>query len=399
MSARVGAGGEEEQEHARDSGRDGHRSLTADVSQVDSVATKEGSGNTDDRGDGVVAVGSRDRVGTATTVVGKVLRQEGVEERVTHTDGGPGEPDEAGSASKLPAVEERANTLGGELAGGTLDDVDSAELSILGDIGVTTNLVKDLLGQPSSSLVVGSNALNNVNSLGLATTRKQELGRLKQIEEEESDDEHAEGKSAESQDEVTPAPVVGLGTDGSTGSAGEVGNVGPGEERRDQLTNWPPDGEESEEVVGLAGKEFKEQGTIDRKVTANTKSDTGVKSTNGNPAVSTASSKTERTGKEESGVESVATTDDVGDDTPETGTNAETDEEGESCVANLVATNVEFSSDGVQCQGDTLEPEVVGHPAEATEDEKLPLVSAHTHVLDSLVDNFRFACWVLVVGL
>jgi hypothetical protein len=46
-----------------------------------------------------------------------------------------------------------------------------------------------------------------------------------------------------------------------------------------------------------------------------------------------------------------------------------------------------------------LEPEVVGHPAEATEDEKLPLVSAHTHVLDSLVDNFRFACWVLVVGL
>ncbi|KAH0357183.1 MFS general substrate transporter, partial [Aureobasidium melanogenum] len=135
----------------------------------------------------------------------------------------------------------------------------------------------------------------------------------------------------------------------------------------------PPDGEESEEVVGLARKEFEEKGTIDRKVTANTESNTGVKSTNGDPAVGTTSGETEGTGKEESGVESVATTDNVGDDTPETGTNAETGEEGESCVANFVATNVEFSGDGIQCQGDTLEPKVVGHPAETTEDEKLPL--------------------------
>lgn len=38
--------------------------------------------------------------------MGEVLREEGVEERVPHADGGPAEPDEARGEAEFPVLEE-----------------------------------------------------------------------------------------------------------------------------------------------------------------------------------------------------------------------------------------------------------------------------------------------------
>ena len=348
MSTGVGACSKEEQEHARDGCRTRHGTFTTNVLEVDGVAAKERSRNADDRGDCVVTVGSRDRVGTTAAVVGKVLRQESVEQRVSHTNGSPGEPDEDGGGGKLPAVEKRTDTLSRELASGTLDDIQSTKLVVLSHIRVTADLVQDVLGQPGGSLVGSSNSLNNTNSFSLTTSREQELGRLEEIEEEESEDEHQEGDGAQSQDEITPAPIVGLGADCSISGAREVGDVSPSQKRGDELTNGPPNREEGEKVVGLAGKKLEEQGTVDRKVTTYTESNTGVESTNSNPAVGTTSCETEGTSKEECHVEGVTTADNIRDDTPETSTNAETCEESKGSVAYTVAVDAELSGNGVE---------------------------------------------------
>lgn len=388
LSARVRAGGKEEQEHARNGSRNCHRSLTTNVLQVYSVATKERARNTNNRGDGVVAVGGRNRVGTATAVVGEVLRKEGIKQRIAHADRSPCEPNEDGSGTKLPAIEKRSDALSRKLSSSTLDNVNSTELSVFSNIGIAANLVQNLLGQPSSGLVVSGNSLDNVNSLGLATTRQQEFGRLEKVEEEESKDEHAKGDGTESQDEVAPAPVVSLVADRGSSSAREIGNVSPSQKGRDQLTDGPPDRQKSEKIVRLARQELEEKGAIDRKVTANTKADTGVESTYGNPAIGATSGETECASNEKRHVESIATTDDIRDDTPETGSDTETGEEGESSVSNSVCVDIKLGGDGIKSQSDTLKPEVVCHPTETTKSEKLPLVSAHAHVLDSLVDDF-----------
>jgi hypothetical protein len=42
-------------------------------------------------------------------------------------------------------------------------------------------------------------------------------------------------------------------------------------------------------------------------------------------------------------------------------------------------------------KGDALKPQVIGHPATTAEGKELPLVLAHTHVLEGLVDDLRLA--------
>ena len=60
-------------------------------------------------------------------------------------------------------------------------------------------------------------------------------------------------------------------------------------------------------------------------------------------------------------VESETATNNVGHDTPERGANAETEEESESRVSDLVRVDAEFFGHGRECQGNTLEPEAGEH--------------------------------------
>jgi hypothetical protein len=52
--------------------------------------------------------------------------------------------------------------------------------------------------------------VNDSNSLGLSSARKQELGRLEEVEEEESRAEETQGQGAHGVDEVSPALIDGV---------------------------------------------------------------------------------------------------------------------------------------------------------------------------------------------
>ena len=92
----VGGGGEAEQKHAGDHGGDDHCALAADVFDVDGEAGQDGARDADNGGDGVVAVDDVGGLFGAAAGLFEVLGQEGVEERVAHSDGGPAEPEEHG---------------------------------------------------------------------------------------------------------------------------------------------------------------------------------------------------------------------------------------------------------------------------------------------------------------
>lgn len=90
---------------------------------------------------------------------------------------------------------------------------------------MTSNFIQNLLGQPSLALVperialarapasahrkpsslLVRNAVNDSHSLSLPSTRKQELRRFEEVEEEESRAEEAQGQGSHGVDEVSPA--------------------------------------------------------------------------------------------------------------------------------------------------------------------------------------------------
>lgn len=209
----VAVEGEEVEEDAGQHRADGHSALAADVLDVDRVAGDGAAGHADDGRDDVVAVGDvRRRRAAVGARVGEVLRQEGVEERVAHADGGPHEPDERRGSAKLPAVEERADAASAELGKVALNQFDGAQLLALDDFRVAANLVENLLGQPGFGLVVVRDATDDSNGFSLPATRKEELRGFEEMEEEEARNEHAEGDGSLRNYEVAPSPVVLLGT-------------------------------------------------------------------------------------------------------------------------------------------------------------------------------------------
>ena len=337
----VGGDGEDVEEDAGDDCCNGHGTLAADVLDVDGDPGEERTRHTDGGGNGVVAVLDVDRGVVAT----KVLGQESVEERVAHADESPDEPEENGGAREFLAVEERADTLAGELAQIALDDLGSRQRHLCNFL-VATDLVQDLLGEPCLLPIVVGNSVDDGDGFSLATAGQEEFGRLEEVEEEEAGSKHAEGKSADDVDEVAPSLV-----------AWEVDNAWPSDERCDKLTNRPPTREKSQKTAVRSGQEFKKKGAVDRQVTSNAETNTCVESTGSDPVGCSSSGNTEDTSDAESAVESETTANNVGHDTPERGTNAETEEESESCVSDLVRVDAEFFGHGRECQGNTLEPE------------------------------------------
>lgn len=160
LEAGVLGEGEDVDEDAGDDGGNGHRALAADVLDVDGDAGEKRAGNADGGGDGVVAVLGVERCALAT----KVLGQEGVEERVAHTDACPDEPKEDGGGAKNSAVEERADALARELAQVALDNLSGGD-GFGRSIGVATDLVKDVLGEPSLATVEVGDAVDDGNGL------------------------------------------------------------------------------------------------------------------------------------------------------------------------------------------------------------------------------------------
>jgi hypothetical protein len=90
-----------------------------------------------------------------------------------------------------------------------VNNLSSAELLFGYYSGLSANLIQDIHGQPSFTSVLIGDTMDGSHCLSLASSGEEVLGRLVKMEEEETTDEHEEGKCAESDGEVPPAFIVG----------------------------------------------------------------------------------------------------------------------------------------------------------------------------------------------
>lgn len=89
-----------------------------------------------------------------------------------------------------------------------LDDLGNRQRLLGNFVGVSANLVQDVDREPGLLLVLEGHGVHGRNGIGLAASGQQELGRLVQVEEEETAHEHGERDGAESEDQPTPTLVV-----------------------------------------------------------------------------------------------------------------------------------------------------------------------------------------------
>lgn len=257
--------GEEDQEDSGEEGGDCHCAFSSDVRDVDGPAGDYGAWNADDGGYGIVAVGLGDACAASAAGLGEVLGEEGVEKWVTHSNCRPNEPDQNCADSKSLAVEERSDAFAAEFRELAFDYLASRELGVVDVFWMSADSVQDIFCQPGLGAIEVRDSMDDSYCFSLAATRKQELWRFEEVEEEEAADEHHEGDRAESEDEVSPAPVVWI-----------VGNECPSQEGGDELPNRPPDREQSEEISAREGQELQEQRAIDRKIAPNSETDACV---------------------------------------------------------------------------------------------------------------------------
>ena len=93
LEARIGTDCEAEEKDASDESRDSDGTLASDILEVDSVVSDRRARNANDRRDGVIAVHNLIRGWSHLLArILKVLRQEGIEQRISHAYGRPAEP-------------------------------------------------------------------------------------------------------------------------------------------------------------------------------------------------------------------------------------------------------------------------------------------------------------------
>lgn len=289
------------------------------------------------------------------------MRKEGVEQRVTHSDGGPLEPKQDHGPAHLLVLEQRSDTVARELSKGVLHDLERAHLRADDLFGFSANLVENVLGEPCLGVVPVRDAVDGSDGLALAAARKQVLGRLEEMEEEEPAEEHDEGDGAQSQDQIAPSPVLVLGAWVRIGRAGEVRDESPGEKRSDELTERPESGQQGQEIVVCAGQEFQEQSTVDGQVATYTQTEAGIQCAYPDPAISTASGEAKDTGEHKSEVECQATTDNIRGDSPEAGSDAKTQEKRQRGVPDFGFADTKFSGKRREGKSDTLKPQASAH--------------------------------------
>jgi hypothetical protein len=127
--------------------------------------------------------------------------------------------------------------------------------------------------------------------------------------------------------------------------------------RCNKLSDRPPTRKKSQKTAVCGWQELEQEGTIDGQVASNAKTNACVQSTSSDPVRCGTCSDTEDTSEEECAVEGETATDNIRHDAPERCANAETEEESESGVSDLVGVYAEFFGHGRECQGNTLKPE------------------------------------------
>jgi len=104
-------------------------------------------------------------------------------------------------------VEQGTDSLSRECCKLSLHDLSCREFGISCNRRITTDLVEDFLRKPGGRSVFVSHSMDNGNSLSLTTSGEEELGRLVEMEEEESGKEHHECEGAHSVDKISPSLI------------------------------------------------------------------------------------------------------------------------------------------------------------------------------------------------
>ena len=102
--------------------------------------------------------------------------------------------------SKPLSREKRSNTLERKLGNRPLQNLHVAEFDLRHFLSMPTNFIEHINGKPSRSLVLVGNSLDRGHSLILTAPRKQEFGRLEQMEEEEAGNEHDKCDGSQGED-------------------------------------------------------------------------------------------------------------------------------------------------------------------------------------------------------
>lgn len=110
--------------------------------------------------------------------------------------------------SQSPGGEQWRDSLPGKAPKLSLNDRDRTELLTGNNLRVPTYFIQDIHGQPRFAFVLIGDAVNGSHSFGLASASEEVLGRLVEMEEEETTYEHGEGEGSESNREVPPASVI-----------------------------------------------------------------------------------------------------------------------------------------------------------------------------------------------
>ena len=109
---------------------------------------------------------------------------------------------------KLWGNKKGCNSFRREFGEDSSDHFFPGEPSIRGCYIAASELVQYLFRQPSLPSIFVGNAIDTGYRFGLTPSAQQELWRLIKMEKEESAYEHGEGKSAESEHEVSPAHIL-----------------------------------------------------------------------------------------------------------------------------------------------------------------------------------------------
>jgi len=278
-------------------------------------------------------------------VAAEVLRQEGIEKRVAHSDKCPDKPEEYGGHGEVAAIEERLDAVAGEFTQVALYDFEGREL-LVDDLRVAADLVENVFGEPGLALVEVGDSVDDRDGFSLPAAGEEEFGRLEQVEKEEAADEHEEGDASDDVDEVTPALVGRKVDDASPGDCDVSVRLQSfciwywiRTERCDQLANWPPYREQGQETTVGHWKKFEEEGTINGQVSTDSETNTGEEGARSDPVGCSSGGDTEDTSNAKCAVESQSAAYDIRHDAPERGTDTETEEEREGGVTDRVGIN------------------------------------------------------------
>lgn len=197
--------------------------------------------------------------------------------------------------------------------------------------------IEHRLSQPRARAVSHRKSLHDRDRLSLAPAREQELGALKQVEDEEAQREHAEGDAADGEHEPAPALV-----DGPAAGADEP----PRQQRADELADGPPGAEQGEERALRFGQELEEERAVDGEVAADAEAEEGEEQADGGPGGRVGDEQAEEGSEEEGCVKGDAAAEDVGANAPEEGAEAEAEVEPGGGVADLFFGDGELGGEG-----------------------------------------------------